>query len=75
MLASLDTRRPAAILQLQQLAERVGAAWHPSTADDAPLDIARAAVDAALESPLAEITEGPAGLRATLSTPKGEVTL
>ena len=50
MLASLDTRRPAAILQLQQLAERVGAAWHPSTADDAPLAIARAAVEAARRS-------------------------
>lgn len=47
MLASLDTRRPAAILQLQQLAERVGAAWYPATADDAPLDIARSAVAAA----------------------------
>ena len=47
MLASLDTRRPAAILQLQQLAERVGADWHPSTAEEAPLAIARAAVESA----------------------------
>jgi signal recognition particle subunit SRP54 len=47
MLASLDTRRPAAILQLQQLADRVGAEWHPSSADQAPMDIARAAVDSA----------------------------
>ena len=47
MLSSLDTRRPAAILQLQQLAERVGAGFHPSTAEDEPLEIARGAIAAA----------------------------
>jgi signal recognition particle subunit SRP54 len=50
MLASLDTRRPAAMLQLQQLAERVGAACHPASAERPPLDIAREAVEAARRS-------------------------
>ncbi len=47
MLTSLDTRRPAAILQLQQLAEQVGAAFCPSAATDVPLSIAIRAVTAA----------------------------
>ncbi len=44
MLASLDTRRPAAILQLERLAEQVGAACFPTDASEAPLTIARQAV-------------------------------
>ena len=44
LLASLDIRRPAAMLQLQQLAERVGAAFHPFTEGEQPLDIAVAAI-------------------------------
>jgi signal recognition particle subunit SRP54 len=47
MLASLDTRRPAAILQLEQLAEQVGAEFCPTDATDAPLAIAGRAVSAA----------------------------
>jgi signal recognition particle subunit SRP54 len=47
MLASLDTRRPAAILQLERLAEQVGAEFCPTDATDAPLAIAGRAVLAA----------------------------
>ncbi len=47
MLASLDTRRPAAILQLERLAEQVGAEFCPTDATDAPLAIAGRAVSAA----------------------------
>ncbi len=44
MLASLDTRRPAAMLQLEQLAGRAGAEYLPASADEQPLVIARRAV-------------------------------
>jgi len=51
MLASLDTRRPAAILQLEQLAEQVGAVFYPTDANDSPLAIAERAVTAARREP------------------------
>jgi signal recognition particle subunit SRP54 len=44
MLVSLDTRRPAAMLQLEQLAERVDVPFMPFADGDQPLDIARRAV-------------------------------
>ncbi len=47
MLASLDTRRPAAILQLERLAEQIGATFCPSAVTDTPLAIAERAVDTA----------------------------
>ena len=47
LLVSTDVRRPAAILQLQRLAEQVGADFFPSSAQDRPADIARAALDEA----------------------------
>jgi signal recognition particle subunit SRP54 len=47
LLVSTDVRRPAAILQLQRLAESVGVDFFPSSASDAPAAIARAALDAA----------------------------
>lgn len=47
MLASLDTRRPAAILQLERLSEQVGAVFFPTDAADTPLAIAERAVVAA----------------------------
>jgi signal recognition particle subunit SRP54 len=47
MLVSLDTRRPAAMLQLQQLAERIGVPFHPFAPGDQPLGIAQAALAAA----------------------------
>jgi len=45
LLASLDTQRPAAQLQLQQLAERAGVASLPIVAGQTPVQIARRAMD------------------------------
>ena len=45
LLASLDTQRPAAQLQLQQLAERAGVASLPIVPGQTPLEIARRAMD------------------------------
>jgi signal recognition particle subunit SRP54 len=45
LLASLDVQRPAAQLQLQQLAERAGVASLPIIAGQTPLEIARRAMD------------------------------
>jgi signal recognition particle subunit SRP54 len=42
---SADIYRPAAIKQLETLAAEVGVDFFPSTADQKPLDIARAAID------------------------------
>ncbi len=47
MVVSCDVYRPAAIAQLQTLAGQVGALFHPSSADQKPVDIARSAIDAA----------------------------
>jgi len=47
MVVSCDVYRPAAIAQLQTLAGQVGALFHPSEAGQQPVDIARAAIDAA----------------------------
>jgi len=47
MVVSCDVYRPAAIAQLQTLAVQVGALFHPSDAGQKPVDIARAAIDAA----------------------------
>lgn len=44
MLVSLDTRRPAAMLQLQQLAERIEVPFFAFSEGDTPLDIARKAL-------------------------------
>lgn len=45
LLASLDTQRPAAQLQLQQLAQRAGVASLPIIAGQTPLEIAARAMD------------------------------
>jgi len=50
MVVSCDVYRPAAIAQLQTVAGQVGALFHPSSADQRPEDIARAAIDAARKS-------------------------
>ena len=42
---SVDVYRPAAIAQLKTVTEQVGADFFPSTGDQKPADIARAAVD------------------------------
>ncbi|OYV53457.1 MAG: signal recognition particle protein, partial [Rhodospirillales bacterium 20-60-12] len=47
LLASLDTQRPAAQLQLAQLAERAGVASLPIVAGETPLQIAHRAMDTA----------------------------
>jgi signal recognition particle subunit SRP54 len=47
LLASLDTQRPAAQLQLQQLAERAGVASLPIIQGQTPIEIARRAMDTA----------------------------
>jgi signal recognition particle subunit SRP54 len=47
LLVSTDVRRPAAILQLQRLAEQVDAGFFPSEGKQKPADIARNALDAA----------------------------
>ena len=47
VLVSADVYRPAAIRQLETLAEAVGAGFLPSDATQKPLDIARAALQAA----------------------------
>src|SRR6201995_3511724 len=47
LLVSTDVRRPAAMLQLERLAQQVGADYFPASAQDPPANIARAAVDAA----------------------------
>lgn len=50
MLVSLDTRRPAAMLQLQQLAERIDVPFVPFSEGQTPLQIAAAAVAEARKS-------------------------
>ncbi|RMF96701.1 MAG: signal recognition particle protein [Gammaproteobacteria bacterium] len=47
LLASLDTRRPAAMEQLEQLAARAGAAFCAASPTQAPAQIARQALDEA----------------------------
>ena len=47
LLASTDVRRPAAMLQLQRLAEQVGATYFPAAATQRPADIAAAALEQA----------------------------
>ena len=42
---SSDVYRPAAIEQLKTVTQQAGAEWFPSTADQKPLDIGRAALD------------------------------
>ena len=47
MVVSADVYRPAAIKQLETVAGQAGAMFHPSSADQRPLDIARSALQAA----------------------------
>ena len=47
LLVSTDIRRPAAVLQLQRLAEQVGADFHPVAPGQSPPAIAAEALDAA----------------------------
>ncbi|MAZ39380.1 MAG: signal recognition particle protein [Legionellales bacterium] len=45
LVTSADIYRPAAILQLEKLAEQVGTNYFPSTKDDNPIEIAKNAID------------------------------
>jgi len=47
LLVSTDLRRPAAILQLQRLAEQIGADFHPSETGGNPIAITESALEAA----------------------------
>ncbi|VAW63547.1 Signal recognition particle protein Ffh, partial [hydrothermal vent metagenome] len=47
MVVSCDVYRPAAIKQLQTLADQVGATFYPSEKEQNPIDIATSALDAA----------------------------
>lgn len=47
MVVSTDVYRPAAIQQLQVLAEEIDVTFFPSTANESPVDIAKKALDAA----------------------------
>ncbi len=47
MVVSCDVYRPAAIKQLETLASQVGASFYPSDKDQNPVEIAKAALDAA----------------------------
>ncbi len=44
LVTSADVYRPAAIKQLETLAKDIGVKFHPSSADQNPIDIARAAI-------------------------------
>jgi signal recognition particle subunit SRP54 len=47
LLVSTDVRRPAAMLQLERLAQQVSADYFPASTSDRPADIARDALEAA----------------------------
>ncbi len=47
MVVSADVYRPAAIAQLETLAQQVGALFHPSSGDEKPVAIVNSAIDAA----------------------------
>jgi signal recognition particle subunit SRP54 len=47
MVVSADVYRPAAIAQLETLAQQVGAIFHPSSGDQKPIAIVQGAIDAA----------------------------
>ena len=47
LLVSTDVRRPAAMLQLERLAEQVNAQYYAARVEDPPADIARAALEQA----------------------------
>ncbi len=61
MMVSADVYRPAAIEQLRILGETVGVKVHPSTAEQQPLAIAEAALDAARKSMIEVLIVDTAG--------------
>jgi len=47
LVTSADVYRPAAILQLEKLAQQIGVDYFPSSADQKPIDIAKNAIESA----------------------------
>ena len=64
-----DVYRPAAIEQLKTVTAQAGAEWFPSTPDQKPIDIARAAIDDRAAGRVAAI-EGALGTRENFNTLK-----
>ena len=73
LLASLDTQRPAAQLQLQQLAERAGVSSLPIIAGQTPLQIAARAMDTGRREVFDVVILDTAGRLAIDATLMGEV--
>ncbi len=61
MVVSADVYRPAAIQQLETLAEQVAAVFHPSSTDEKPVDIAKGAIAAAKKQHLDVVLVDTAG--------------
>ena len=61
LLASLDVYRPAAIEQLKVLAEQVTAHYFPSSTNDSPIAIAKAAIEHASKQFIASVILDTAG--------------
>lgn len=61
LVTSVDIYRPAAIKQLETLSEQVGATFFPSNTNQKPIDIAKAAIDAAKKQGLDVVIVDTAG--------------
>lgn len=61
LLTSTDVYRPAAILQLETLANQIGAQFHPSTTSESPVKIAAAALSAAKQKSIDVVIIDTAG--------------
>lgn len=61
LLASTDVYRPAAILQLETLANQIGAQFHPSTTSESPVKIATAALATAKQKSIDVVIIDTAG--------------
>jgi signal recognition particle subunit SRP54 len=67
LMASLDTRRPAAQEQLRQLGEQTGVATLPIIAGQSPVEIARRAVQAASSAATTSSSSTPPAARISTS--------
>ena len=67
LMASLDTRRPAAMEQLAVLGTQIGVATLPVVAGQGPVDIARRAMEAGATGFV--VKDGPADQLATVIPP------
>jgi signal recognition particle subunit SRP54 len=73
MVVSADVYRPAAIKQLETLASEVGAIFYPSSIDQKPVDIARAAIQEAKKSLVDVLLVDTAGRLAIDEQMMGEI--